>query len=173
MLKVTKELIANSLIFLLSIFFTSLTTYAQEVKDGKLIQDKFISPILKEVSSSIRKTNKVNCDLKFFSIKFIVNQKSFICDTVLFSNSVHNELRYSISKLSKTLDWTLIIGESRNAKENYEIILPIHLGLDYCPMTNFTEIDLWNIFKELIMTEGKNLNRVIILSPVNSYISTN
>jgi hypothetical protein len=173
MLKVIKGLIANSLILILSIFFTSLTTYAQEVKEGKLLQDKLISPILKEVSSSIRKTDKVNCDLKFFSIKFIVNKQSLICDTVLFSRSVHKELRCSISNLSKTLDWSLILGESRDSKENYEIILPIHLGRDYCPMTKFTEIDLWSTFKELIMTEGKKLNKVIILSPVNTYINTN
>ncbi len=173
---VTKELIVNSLIVILSIFLTSLASYAQEVKDGKLLQDKLISPILKEVSSSIRKldkSNKSNCDIKFFSMKFIVNSQSFTCDTVIYSKSVHQDLKSSINNLSKALDWSSILREMKDTKENYEIILPIHLGRDYCPMTKFTEIELWSTFKELIMTDGKNFHKVIILSPVNTYINTN
>lgn len=175
MLTAIRELIVKN--FFLTLFLlTPLISFAQEIRQGKLVQDKLISPILKELRSSFRKVNKSdegNCDGRFLSMKFVVNSKSFKCDTVHYSKFVPQELKHSINKLSKTLDWLSILREMKNSNEDFEIILPIYLGRDNCPIAKFTEIELWDIFKELLMTEGISLSKVIIVSPISIYSSTN
>jgi hypothetical protein len=175
MLTAIKELIVRN-IFLTLFLLTPLISFTQEIREGKLVQDKLISPILKELRSSQRKVNKSdkgNCDGRFLSMKFVVNSKSYKCDTVYYSKSFPQEFKQSINNLSKTLDWLSILGEMKDSNEDFEIILPIHLGRDNCSIAKFTEIELWNIFKELLMTQGVNLSKVIIVSPVSTFSSAN
>jgi hypothetical protein len=106
----------------------------------------------------------------FFSIKFIINTKTFICDTVIYSKSVYQELKAPTSLLVKknNIDWRSVLNELNHdcIKEKIEMILPIHLTRDKCPLLKLDEVSWWPIFNELIMIESRNVYEIVILSPV-------
>lgn len=167
-----KEQIVNRIVIILFACSVSVTSLAQEV--GKQINNKLVTPIIREISTSIKKNsrpNQQNCKSNFFSIKFIVNIKTKACDTVIYSKSVPKEVQKAISNLIKGLNFEWLPLE--NADTLYEIILPIHLSFDKCPIKKYSEVELWDIFTDLLISEKRDLYNVIILSPVNAHISTN
>ncbi|MCA6380060.1 MAG: hypothetical protein IM574_13180 [Cytophagales bacterium] len=172
-----QELSVNRLLFLLAIGLISFPLCGQNARNGRLISNQLISPITREIRASIRKSDsnsKINCDPHFFSIKFIINTKTFICDTVIYSKSVYQELKATTSLLVKknNIDWRSVLNELNHdcIKEKIEMILPIHLTRDKCPLLKLDEVSWWPIFNELIMIENRNLYEIVILSPVRTSI---
>jgi len=152
----------------------SLTSEAQVTKETtKLVIDQIIHPIKMEIRAFIVKADQKEskCDLRFFSVKFKVNGDSFTCDSVIFSKSVDKELKESIRNIFKKDDiqWRDIIIDigQNHVKEKYELILPIHISRERCPLTKLNEVKWWEIFNDLIMADDSNLNEVILLGTVS------
>jgi hypothetical protein len=169
----TPELIVNRLLILLAIVLFALPLHGQNEENGRLIANQLISPITREIRTSIRKSDsikKINCEPHFFSIKFIVDTKAFVCDTVVFSKSVYKELKVATTLLVKknSIDWRSVLNDLNHdcIKGKIEVIMPIHLTRDKCPLLKFDEVSWWQIFNELIMIESRNLHEIVVLSTV-------
>lgn len=159
---------------LLSFILFPFFSIAQIKKESfNLIADQVANPIKKEIRSYIREADKkqLKCDLTFFSIKFVVNTNSFICDTVMLSKSVDNQLTISISNMVKQneIEWSRILKDINHSnQEKLDLIFPVYISRDKCKSPKLTGSQWWEIFNELII-EGNS--EVIILGSMSMHMN--
>ena len=174
-----QEHIVSSLIVLFLALFVGAPSNAQVTMERfNLIADQIARPIKMEIRSFIHQADKkkLQCNLKFFSIKFIVNKGSFECDTVIFSNSVDKELKASISAFVKkgNIDWKSIINDTtHNGNGNYQLMLPVYFSRDKCTITKYNQVEVWNLLNDLLMIETNSLDEIIFLGSISMSMSTN
>jgi hypothetical protein len=168
-----KERIVYNHFLLLFILFPFISAAQLQKESFDLFIDQVARPIRMEIRSYITKADKIklNCDLTFFSINFVINTHSFTCDTVMLSKSVDKELAQSISNLIKEskIEWSTIVKSIDHCnKEKLQLIFPVFISRDKCDSPKLTAAQWWEIFNKSII-EGKR--EVILIGSMGMHMS--
>lgn len=162
------------LILILVTFCTLI--HAQTITVNKAIETNLIKPIYKATRVPFRKfTNSLDdCKTLFCSVKFIVNA-DYRCDSIIYSKSVFNELKDSISSNLNKVDipWKEILnGLSPDSQTHtYTVIVPFSLSREKCSVSKLNDAEIWNVFNEIMYLNNKTITQPIIISPSKIFMS--
>lgn len=163
-------------IFLFALLINSANSFAQNQTIDRIINKELATPITREIAKFSRLTKKNDeCHDLFISIKFIINSKSMLIDTIIYSKSTPKNLQISIDDLIKSLNipWNKVLSDSgKQSERNIAIILPIYFSYDKCPPRKLFDVQIWNNLFDLLFIEDQILYEIILIHPIQSSLSS-
>lgn len=155
---------------ILSVNFFASYAFAQVGDLTKTVLDQIVRPAGHEINIAFDKANpSVRCEIRYVSIKFIVDSKTFVCDTVMFSKSIAGKIELDpvVFKNFK-IDWKNILDTSIcNHVKRYEVIQPISFFMGECfnKYPKLRDDQIWEAYTDLMMLDISGKANVVILQP--------
>lgn len=143
---------------------------AQTIDLGKTVQDQIVRPSSRQINIAFYKAEpKVKCSVRYMSVKFIVDPKTFVCNTVIFSKSIRGKFHLDpLAFKNFNINWRAIIDTSQCSQSNkYEVIQPISFFMGECfnKYPKLRDDQIWEIYTDLTMLDRRGRANVIILQP--------
>jgi hypothetical protein len=165
--------------FLLSVKTVMLVGYitlfiscasAQTTGVSKIVHDQIVRPIGHQINLAFDKADStVKCTVRYMSVKFIVDSKTLVCDTVIFSKSIAGKFDLDpVVFKNFNINWSAIIETSQcNQASKFEVIQPFSFFNGECfnKYPKLRDDQIWEIYTDLIMLDRRAKANVIILHP--------
>lgn len=110
--------------------------------------EQILRPLNNEINQAASKANsdpKKKCSVAYLSVKFIVDSKTFECDTVIFSKSIIGKLDLDPDVFKNfKVNWAALLDSAVcGTSGKFEIVQPVRFHKGDCKYPKLSEYQLW------------------------------